>query len=113
MGSIPILICISLTAHFEAGDENEDMAGRETEADQIRAYIDNNNLGSSNVIVAGDLNVSNNFEFSSAGFGQSALEILAAAGDGRILDPLFPNGEVVNFSILDFGASPTRPSELT
>ena len=95
-------------AHFEAGDENEDMAGRETEADQIRAYIDNNNLGSSNVIVAGDLNVSNNFEFSSAGFNQSALEILAADGDGRVLDPLFPNGEVVNFSILDFGA-PNSP----
>ncbi len=95
-------------AHFEAGDQDEDMAGRETEADQIRQYIDSNNLGSSNVIVAGDLNVSNNFEFSSAGFGQSALEILAAAGDGRVLDPLFPNGEVVNFSILDFGA-PNSP----
>jgi len=93
--------------HFEAGDQDEDMAGRETEADQIRVYIDNNNLGSSNVIVAGDLNVSNNFEFSSAGFGQSALEILAAAGDGRVLDPLFPNGEVVNFSILDSGVTNT------
>lgn len=90
--------------HFEAGDSDEDMAGRETEADQIRQYIDANNLGDRNVIVAGDLNVSNNFEFSSAGFGQSALEILAAAGDGRVLDPLFPNGEMVNFSILDSGA---------
>ena len=97
-------------SHFEAGDEDEDMAGRETEADQIRMYIDNNNLGSSNVIVAGDLNVSDNFSSSSTTiFGNlSALEILAAPGDGRVLDPLFPNGEVVNFSILDFGA-PNSP----
>ena len=94
-------------AHFEAGDTDEDMAGRETEADQIREFIDNNNLGSSNVIVAGDLNVSDNFNSSSATIfgGLSALEILAAAGDGRVLDPLFPNGEVVNFSILDAGVT--------
>ena len=96
-------------SHFEAGDEDEDMAGRETEADQIRQFIDNNNLGSSNVIVAGDLNVSDNFNSSSAfGFGGlSALEILSADGDGRVLDPLFPNGEIVNFSILDFGVTNT------
>ena len=94
-------------SHFEAGDSDEDMAGRETEADQIRNYIDNNNLGSSNVIVAGDLNVSDNFDSSSLTvFGNlSPLEILAADGDGRVLDPLFPNGEVVNFSILDSGVT--------
>jgi exonuclease III len=97
-------------SHFEAGDGDEDMAGRETEADQIRGYIDSNNLGGSNVIVAGDLNVSDNFDSSSATiFGNlSALEILAAGGDGRVLDPLFPNGEVVNFSILDSGV-PNAP----
>ena len=96
-------------SHFEAGDNDEDMAGRETEADQIRQFIDINGLGSRNVIVAGDLNVSDNFDSSSATVfgGQSALEILAAAGDGRVLDPLFPNGEVVNFSILDFGVTNT------
>lgn len=96
-------------SHFEAGDQDEDMAGRETEADQIRSYIDSNNLGNRNVIVAGDLNVSDNFNSSSAtGFGNlSALEILSAAGDGRVLDPLFPNGEVVNFSILDSGVTNT------
>ncbi len=93
--------------HFEAGGFDEDMAGRETEADQIRSYIDNNNLGNRNVIVAGDLNVSDNFSSSSVSNfgGLSALEILAAAGDGRVLDPLFPNGEVVNFSILDSGVT--------
>ena len=97
-------------SHFEAGDSDEDMAGRETEADQIRQFIDDNNLGNSNVIVAGDLNVSDNFMTSSAtGFGNlSALEILSADGDGRVLDPLFPNGEMVNFSILDFGV-PNSP----
>ena len=97
-------------SHFEAGDFDEDMAGRETEADQIRQYIDNNNLSNSNVIVAGDLNVSDNFNSSSTSVfgGQSALEILSADGDGRVLDPLFPNGEVVNFSILDPGA-PNSP----
>ncbi len=96
-------------AHFEAGDFNEDMAGRETEADQIRNYIDSNNLGNRNVIVAGDLNVSDNFSSSSVtSFGNlSALEILTASGDGRVLDPLFPNGEVVNFSILDPGVTNT------
>jgi len=94
-------------SHFEAGDNDEDMAGRETEADQIRSFIDSNNLGSSNVIVAGDLNVSDNFNTSSLTvFGNlSPLEILSAAGDGRVLDPLFPNGEVVNFSILDSGVT--------
>ena len=97
-------------AHFEAGDFDEDMAGRETEADQIRQFIDMNNLGSSNVIVAGDLNVSDNFNTSStSAFGNlSALELLSADGDGRVLDPLFPNGEMVNFSILDFGVPNTQ-----
>ena len=97
-------------AHFEAGDFDEDMAGRETEADQIRQFIDDNNLGTSNVIVAGDLNVSDNFSSSSTSvFGNlSALELLSANGDGRVLDPLFPNGEMVTFSILSPGA-PNSP----
>ena len=97
-------------SHFEAGDFDEDMAGRETEADQIRQFIDVNNLGSRNVIVAGDLNVSDNFMTSStSAFGNlSPLEILSAAGDGRVLDPLFPNGEMVNFSILDSGVPNTQ-----
>lgn len=90
-------------SHFEAGDFTEDLAGRETEARQIRTYIDNNNLGSRNVIVAGDLNVDSNFESSGVATfgGQSALQILAASGSGRVLDPLFPNGERVDFQIYE------------
>ncbi len=96
-------------SHFEAGDEVEDLAGRETEARQIRSYIDNNNLGNRNVIVAGDLNVDSNFESSGiAEFGgRSALQILAASGSGRVLDPLFPNGERVDFQIYNAGVTNT------
>ena len=97
-------------AHFEAGDDDEDLAGQETEADQIRQFIDGNNLGNSNVIVAGDLNVGDNFNSSSLTVfgGLSALQILAADGDGRVLDPLFPNGEMVNFSIFSSGVPNTQ-----
>ena len=97
-------------AHFEAGDDDEDLAGQETEADQIRQFIDNNNLGTSNVIVAGDLNVGDNFNSSSLTVfgGMSALEILADDGPGRVLDPLFPNGEVVNFTIFASGVPNTQ-----
>lgn len=97
-------------SHFEAGDSPEDLAGRETEAREIRQFIDSNNLGDRNVIVAGDLNVSSNFESSgeNAFNGQSSLGFLSADGDGRVLDPLFPNGEVVNFSIADPGVPNTQ-----
>lgn len=97
-------------SHFEAGGENEDLAGRETEANQIRSFIDSNNLGDRNVIVAGDLNVGSNFETSTfTGFGsRSALQILSDDGDGRVLDPLFPNGEAVNFEIFSPGVPNTQ-----
>lgn len=97
-------------AHFEAGDDDEDLAGQETEADQIRQFIDSNNLGTSNVIVAGDLNVGDNFTSSSLTVfgGMSALEILADDGPGRVLDPLFPNGEMVNFTIFAGGVPNTQ-----
>lgn len=97
-------------SHFEAGDADEDLAGQETEANQIRQFIDSNGLGNRNVIVAGDLNVGTNFQTSgtTAFGGQSALQILAADGSGRVLDPLFPNGEQVNFSIFDPGV-PNSP----
>ncbi|MEM1224412.1 MAG: endonuclease/exonuclease/phosphatase family protein [Planctomycetota bacterium] len=96
-------------SHFEAGDFQEDLAGRETEAREIRRFIDNNQLGNRNVIVAGDLNVDSNFESSGiAEFGgNSALEILSASGNGRVLDPLFPNGESVDFQIYNFGVPNT------
>lgn len=97
-------------SHFEAGTGNEDLAGRETEARQIRSFIDNNNLGDRNVIVAGDLNVGSNFESSGVGDfgGQSALQILAASGPGRVLDPLFPGTDPVNFRIFDGGVPNTQ-----
>lgn len=96
--------------HFEAGDANEDLAGRETAAREIREYIDSNNLGSRNVIVAGDLNVDSTFESSGVSTfgGASALDILAADGEGRVLDPLFPNGEEINFRIYDSGVPNTQ-----
>ncbi|MEM6690161.1 MAG: hypothetical protein AAF664_12080, partial [Planctomycetota bacterium] len=97
-------------SHFEAGREFEDLAGRETEATQIRNYIDSNNLGNRNVIVAGDLNTGSNFESTGLQtFGdQSALEILASPGSGRVLDPLFPNGESVDFRIFNTGVPNTQ-----
>ena len=87
-------------SHFKSGDSSSDRAQQEGEADQIRSYIDNNGLSNSNVIVGGDLNVSDNFNNSNISDfgGLSSLEILAAAGDGRVLDPLFPNGDEVDFS---------------
>lgn len=92
-------------AHFAASDTNTDREQRETEANEIRNYIDSNNLGNRNVIVGGDLNVPDNFSTSGSGrFGdRSPLQILAADGPGRVLDPLFPNGEEVNFQIFDSG----------
>jgi len=95
--------------HWKASDGNANEAQRETEADQIRNYIDSNGLGNRNVIVGGDFNVSDNFSNSgnSAFNGQSALEILSAAGPGRVLDPLFPDNESVNFSIYDSGVPNT------
>ena len=86
-------------SHFEAGDSSdiisgfaENLAGREIEADQIRSYIDANGLGDANVIVGGDLNVDSNFETSGITIfgGLSAIEILTAPGNGRVLDPLNP-----------------------
>ena len=92
-------------SHFEAGGFSEDLAGRETEADQIRTFIDSNNLGDQNIIVAGDLNVGSNFETSGVTDfgGLSALQLLSADGSGRVLDPLFPNGEDVAFDIFSPG----------
>lgn len=97
-------------AHFAASDTNTDREQRETEANEIRNFIDSNNLGNRNVIVAGDLNVPDNFSTSGSGrFGdRSPLQILAADGPGRVLDPLFPNGEEVNFQIFDSGV-PNSP----
>jgi hypothetical protein len=40
-------------SHVEAGDEVEDLAGRQTEARQIRTYIDRDDLGNRNVIGGG------------------------------------------------------------
>ncbi|MEM6363847.1 MAG: hypothetical protein AAF745_05430, partial [Planctomycetota bacterium] len=37
-----------------------------------------------------------------------ALQILSADGNGRVLDPLFPNGEQVDFQIFSFGV-PNSP----
>ena len=89
-------------SHFKSGDGNDDRAQQEGEANQIRNYIDNNGLGNSNIVVGGDLNVSDNFNNSSlSNFGGlSSLEILAAPGAGRVIDPLFPNGDDVDFSFV-------------
>lgn len=85
--------------HFKSSSGNDNRAQRETEADQIRNYIDTNGLGDNNVIVAGDFNVSDNFRSSGVSNfgGRSTLQILADSGSGRVLDPLFPNGEDVDF----------------
>ncbi|MEO1237061.1 MAG: hypothetical protein AAFX76_09760 [Planctomycetota bacterium] len=97
-------------SHFEAGSGTRfggDLFARENEATDIRDFITANGLGSRNVIVAGDLNVDSNFETSgvSAFGGLSALQILADGTDasGRVLDPLFPNGEAVDFQIFSPG----------
>ena len=97
-------------SHFEAGRASEDLAGRETEANQIRQYIDNNNLGDRNVIVAGDLNVGSNFETSGVSDfgGLSSMQLLSAPGSGRVLDPLFPGGEDVDFRIYNSGVPNTQ-----
>lgn len=96
--------------HFAASDTNQDRSQRETEANEIRNYIDDNNLGDRNVIVGGDFNVPDNFSTSGTGnFGnRSPLQILADDGPGRVLDPLFPGGENVNFQIFDSGV-PNSP----
>ncbi|MEM8782226.1 MAG: hypothetical protein AAGE65_05145 [Planctomycetota bacterium] len=101
--------------HFEAGDGlgfGDDLFARESEATDIRDFISANGLGSSNVIVAGDLNVDSNFETSGVTTfdGRSALQILADGTDesGRVLDPLFPNGELVDFQIFSPGVPNTQ-----
>ena len=97
-------------SHFAASDTNTDRIQRESEANQIRTYIDDNGLGNSNVIVGGDLNLADNFSTSnSTDFGErSPLQILADTGPGRVLDPLFPGGEEVNFQIFDAGVPNTQ-----
>lgn len=89
-------------SHFEAGDSTSDLFARESEATDIRDFISSRGLGNSNIIVAGDLNVDSNFETSgSTAFGgQSSLQILAAGTDasGRVLDPVFPDGQNVTFN---------------
>ncbi|MEM7624273.1 MAG: hypothetical protein AAF333_01455 [Planctomycetota bacterium] len=96
-------------SHFEAGDGTgfgDDLFARENEATDIRDFITSNSLGSSNVIVAGDLNVDSNFELSGTTTfgGRSSLQILSDGTDaeGRVLDPLFPDGGDVTFSF-NFG----------
>ena len=94
-------------SHFKSGDTNDDRAQQEAEAAQIRNYIDSNNLQDSNVIVGGDLNVSDNFNSSNQS-NLSSLEILASSGNGRVLDPLFPNGQDVDFSYVNTNSSRTQ-----
>jgi len=92
-------------SHFEAGDGTGfggDLFARENEATDIRNFITSNGLGDANLISAGDFNVDSNFELSGVSNfgGRSSLQILSDGtdADGRLLDPLFPNGGNVTFN---------------
>ena len=93
-------------SHFEAGDNTgfgQDLFARENEATDIRNFIASQNLGSSNVIAAGDFNVDSNFETSGvANFGgRSSLQILTDGTDasGRLIDPINPSGANLTFRL--------------
>ena len=94
-------------SHFKSGDDNDDRAQQEAEATQIRNFIDSRDLGNSNIIVGGDLNVSDNFNTSNQS-NLSSLEILASTGDGRVIDPLFQNGQDVDFSYVNTNSPRTQ-----
>ena len=97
-------------AHYKASNDPDDLADREAESRAIRNYIDRNGLQNANVIVGGDLNVNSTFETSgfSGNNGRSAFEILTDPGPGRVLDPVFPGAESVNFEIYSPGVPNTQ-----